>query len=149
MACGVLQPLDGITEKLAKNKYAAVVHGPTDDRWRFQDLRFSLGAEAEEALKAMEAHADGPATFVAVASALTVLAQQATGVEVWSQHDPVGLGGFTGEPQTAMARCQQGIINHAEHKVELEHVRSLLEMLPDDFPVCACCRCGKPRPWLH
>ena len=110
----------------------------------FKTYASASGAEAEALLKAMEAHADGPATFVAVASAfdLAVLAQQATGVEVWSQHlDPVGLGGFTGwlEPQTAMQRGASGsIINHAEHKVELEHVRSLLEMLPDDFPVCAC-----------
>ena len=74
---------------------------------------------------------------------LAVLSSQASKVEVWSQHlDPVGLGGFTGwlEPQTATcSEAHQGsIINHAEHKVALEHVRTLLEMLPDGFPVCAC-----------
>jgi len=105
----------------------------------------SASAEAAEALlAAMEVHADGPATLVAVASAfdLTTLAGQATNVEVWSQHlDPVGQGGFTGwlEPQTALHRGAKGsIINHAEHKVELDHVRSLLKMLPEGFPVCAC-----------
>ena len=60
---------------------------------------------------------------------LAILAQQAKGVEVWSQHlDPVGLGGYTGwlEPQTALHRGAKGsIINHAEHKVELDHVRKL------------------------
>ena len=63
-------------------------------------------------------------------------------LEFWSQHlDPVGQGSFTGwlEPETAMQRGAAGtLINHAEHKVELNHVRSLLEMLPEGFPVCAC-----------
>ena len=65
----------------------------------FKTYATASGNEAESLLAAMEAHADGPATMVAVASAfdLAVLAQQAKGVEVWSQHlDPVGLGGFTG-----------------------------------------------------
>ena len=43
------------------------------------------------------------------------------------------------QPQTALHRGAKGsIINHAEHKVELDHVRSLFEMLPEGFPVCAC-----------
>lgn len=110
----------------------------------FKTYATASGSEAESLLAAMEAHADGPATMVAVASAfdLAILAQQAKGVEVWSQHlDPVGLGGYTGwlEPQTALHRGAKGsIINHAEHKVELDHVRTLLEMLPEGFPVCAC-----------
>ena len=103
----------------------------------FKTYASASGEAAESLLAAMEAHADGPATLVAVASAfdLATLAEQATNVEVWSQHlDPVGLGGFTGwmEPQTALYRGAQGsIINHAEHKVNLDHVRSLLEMLPE------------------
>ncbi len=110
----------------------------------FKTYASASGEQAESLLEAMEQHAPGPATMVAVASAfdLAVLASQAKGVQVWAQHlDPVGLGGFTGwmEPQTALHRGAQGsLINHAEHKVELDHVRSLLEMLPNDFPVCAC-----------
>ena len=43
------------------------------------------------------------------------------------------------EPQTAIARGASGtIINHAEHKVSIEHVRELMSMLPDNFPICAC-----------
>ena len=30
------------------------------------------------------------------------------------------------------------MINHAEHKVSIEHVAKLMSMLPDDFPICAC-----------
>ena len=38
-----------------------------------------------------------------------------------------------------MARGATGsIINHAEHKVDLSHVESLLSQLPEGFPVCAC-----------
>jgi triosephosphate isomerase len=64
------------------------------------------------------------------------------GLEVWSQHlDPVGQGSHTGwlEPETAISRGATGtIINHAEHKVSLDHVRDLMAMLPEGFPVCAC-----------
>jgi len=43
----------------------------------FKTYASASGTEAEALLKAMESHADGPATFVAVASAfdLAVLAQ--------------------------------------------------------------------------
>ena len=116
----------------------------------FKTYASASGEAAETLLAAMEAHADGPATLVAVASAfdLATLAERATNVEVWSQHlDPVGLGGFTGwlEPQTALHRGAKGsIINHAEHKVELDHVRALLEMLPEGFPrLCLCRRCRR------
>ena len=93
---------------------------------------------------AMEAHSNGPARMVAVVSAfdLEAVRRAAPSLEVWSQHlDPVGQGGFTGwlEPKTAMHRGAQGtIINHAEHKVEMDHVKRLLPQLPDDFPVCGC-----------
>ena len=78
----------------------------------FKTYASASGESAEVLLAAMEAHADGPATLVAVASAfdLATLASQANHVEVWSQHlDPVGQGGFTGwlEPQTALHRRQQ------------------------------------------
>ena len=65
-----------------------------------------------------------------------------TGLEVWSQHlDPVGMGSFTGWllPENAIARGAAGtLINHAEHKVDLETVERLLTQLPESFPVCAC-----------
>ena len=110
----------------------------------FKTYASASGEAAQLLLEAMEAQSEGPATFVAVASAfdLAPLSQASTHVEVWSQHlDPVGLGGFTGwlEPTTALARGAVGsIINHAEHKVSLEHVEQLLSMLPEGFPVCAC-----------
>ena len=110
----------------------------------FKTYANASGEAAQLLLEAMEAQSEGPATFVAVASAfdLAPLSQASTHVEVWSQHlDPVGLGGFTGwlEPTTALARGAVGsIINHAEHKVSLEHVEQLLSMLPEGFPVCAC-----------
>jgi triosephosphate isomerase len=63
-------------------------------------------------------------------------------LEVWSQHlDPVGKGSHTGwlEPDLAIHRGAVGtIINHAEHKVSLEHVKELMAMLPENFPICAC-----------
>ena len=81
----------------------------------FKTYASASGESAEVLLAAMEAHADGPATLVAVASAfdLATLASQANHVEVWSQHlDPVGQGGFTGwlEPQTALHRGAKGSI---------------------------------------
>ena len=110
----------------------------------FKTYASASGEAASHLLQAMNAQGDGPAVMVAAVSAfdLGALGALSTGVEVWSQHlDPVGLGGFTGwlEPQTAISRGAVGtLINHAEHKVPLEHVETLLGMLPNDFPVCAC-----------
>lgn len=110
----------------------------------FKTYATASGEASQALLAAMERHANGPANFVATVSAfdLSACSNDATAVQVWSQHlDPVGLGGHTGwlEPQTAQTRGAQGtIINHAEHKVSLEHVETLLKMLPDGFPVCAC-----------
>ena len=63
-------------------------------------------------------------------------------MQVWAQHlDPVGFGSNTGwlHPETAIERGATGtIINHAEHKVSIDHVKNLLAQLPDGFPVCAC-----------
>ena len=52
----------------------------------FKTYASASGEAAETLLAAMEAHADGPATLVAVASAfdLATLAGRATNVEVWS-----------------------------------------------------------------
>jgi triosephosphate isomerase len=110
----------------------------------FKTYASASGATAETLAVAMEAHSNGPARMVAVVSAfdLEAVRRAAPSLEVWSQHlDPVGQGGFTGwlEPKTAMHRGAQGtIINHAEHKVEMDHVKRLLPQLPDDFPVCGC-----------
>lgn len=110
----------------------------------FKTYASASGATAETLAVAMEAHSNGPARMVAVVSAfdLEAVRRAAPSLEVWSQHlDPVGQGGFTGwlEPKTAMHRGAQGtIINHAEHKVEMDHVKRLLPQLPDSFPVCGC-----------
>jgi len=110
----------------------------------FKTYASASGATAEMLAVAMEAHSNGPARMVAVVSAfdLEAVRRAAPSLEVWSQHlDPVGQGGFTGwlEPKTAIHRGAQGtIINHAEHKVEMDHVQRLLPQLPEDFPVCGC-----------
>ena len=100
-------------------------------------------AESAEELGRQMSSIQSNARMVAVASAFDLSSVSSIkGLEVWSQHlDPVGQGSHTGwlEPQTAIARGASGtIINHAEHKVPIEHVISLMEMLPDGFPVCAC-----------
>ena len=100
-------------------------------------------AEHAETLGKLMADVDTNARMVAVTSAFDLSSVSAiSGLEVWSQHlDPVGQGSYTGwlEPQTAIARGASGtIINHAEHKVSIEHVRDLMAMLPEGFPICAC-----------
>ena len=110
----------------------------------FKTYASASGRAAESLAVAMEAHSQGPARMVAVVSAfdLEAVRRAAPSLEVWTQHlDPVGLGGFTGwlEPTTAIHRGAQGtIINHAEHKVSMEHVNSLKEQLSDEFPICGC-----------
>lgn len=100
-------------------------------------------ASSAEVLGRLMAEVNTNARMVAVTSAFDLSSVSAiSGLEVWSQHlDPVGQGSHTGwlEPQTAIERGAMGtIINHAEHKVSLEHVKELMAMLPDDFPICAC-----------
>ena len=100
-------------------------------------------AEHAETLGNLMADVETNARMVAVTSAFDLSSVSSiSGLEVWAQHlDPVGQGSHTGwlEPQTAIARGASGtIINHAEHKVSIEHVRDLMSMLPDDFPICAC-----------
>jgi len=112
----------------------------------FKTYESAQGAAAEELAREMQAteQATGVAEFVAVVSAfdLESVWDSAPGLAVWTQHlDPVGWGSNTGwlNPDTAIARGARGtIINHAEHKVPLEHVEALLAQLPDGFPVCAC-----------
>ena len=100
-------------------------------------------AEYAETLGRLMADVETNARMVAVTSAFDLSSVSAiSGLEVWSQHlDPVGQGSHTGwlEPQTAIARGASGtIINHAEHKVSIDHVRDLMEILPVGFPICAC-----------
>jgi triosephosphate isomerase len=99
--------------------------------------------EAAETLGRMMAEVNTDARMVAVVSAFDLSAVASIeGLEVWSQHlDPVGKGSHTGwlEPDAALERGAVGtIINHAEHKVSIDHVANLMEMLPDGFPICAC-----------
>ena len=53
---------------------------------------------------------------------------------------PSWSGSHTGwlEPETAIARGASGAVSITEHKVSLEHVEKLMQMLPEGFPICAC-----------
>lgn len=101
------------------------------------------GASAEALAEAMAGvHTD--ARLVAAVSAfdLAAVVAAAPDLEVWCQHlDPIGFGSFTGwlHPATAVERGASGtLINHAEHKVSIEHVAMLLDQVPEGFTVCAC-----------
>ena len=110
----------------------------------FKTYESASGESALELAKNMDKFSDRNFRLVAVASAfdLSSISSQTDNLEVWSQHlDPVGKGSFTGwlEPSNAISSGATGtIINHAEHKVSIEHVKNLMAMLPDDFPICAC-----------
>ena len=112
----------------------------------FKTYSSAHGANAEMLAEFM-AEADAAcdsADFVAVVSAFDLASVKAAApnLQVWAQHlDPVGFGSNTGwlHPETAIERGATGtIINHAEHKVSIDHVKNLLAQLPDGFPVCAC-----------
>ena len=109
----------------------------------FKTYQTAHGASAEDLARAM-ASIETDARMVAAVSAFDLSAVVATApnLEVWCQHlDPVGFGSNTGwlHPATAIERGASGtLINHAEHKVSLEHVAMLLEQVPDGFDVCAC-----------
>ena len=110
----------------------------------FKTYATAMGQRAVDLAQAMERASKDNVRMIAVVSAfdLHAVKQAAPSLEVWSQHlDPVGQGSFTGwlQPENAIERGAQGtIINHAEHKVEIEHVQQLMQQLPDDFPMCAC-----------
>tara|TARA_B100001750_G_C15445393_1_gene565922 strand:- start:188 stop:856 length:669 start_codon:yes stop_codon:yes gene_type:complete len=112
----------------------------------FKTYETAHGVGAEQLAKAMETadKACENADFVAVVSAfdLSAVVTAAPDLQVWTQHlDPVGFGSNTGwlHPSTAIERGASGtIINHAEHKVSLNHVENLINQLPEGFPVCAC-----------
>ena len=110
----------------------------------FKTYATAMGQKAVNLAQAMERASRDHVRMVAVVSAfdLHAVKQAAPSLEVWSQHlDPVGQGSFTGwlQPQNAIERGALGtIINHAEHKVDIEHVQQLMQQLPDEFPMCAC-----------
>ena len=110
----------------------------------FKTYATAMGQKAVDLAQAMERASKDHVRMIAVVSAfdLHAVKQAAPSLEVWSQHlDPVGQGSFTGwlQPENAIERGAQGtIINHAEHKVEIEHVHQLMQQLPDKFPMCAC-----------
>ena len=110
----------------------------------FKTYATAMGQKAVDLAQAMERASKDHVRMIAVVSAfdLHAVKQVAPSLEVWSQHlDPVGQGSFTGwlQPENAIERGAQGtIINHAEHKVDIEHVQKLMQQLPDAFPMCAC-----------
>ena len=110
----------------------------------FKTYATAMGQKAVELAQAMERASNEHVRMVAVVSAFDLHAVKlaAPTLEVWSQHlDPVGQGSFTGwlQPENAIERGAEGtIINHAEHKVEMNHVQELMGQLPDEFPICAC-----------
>jgi triosephosphate isomerase len=109
----------------------------------FKTYETAHGIAAEELARAM-ASIETDARMIAVVSAfdLSAVVDAAPKLEVWTQHlDPIGFGSNTGwlHPETAISRGASGtIINHAEHKVSLEHVAMILDSVPEDFTVCAC-----------
>ena len=110
----------------------------------FKTYESASGQSAEDLATSMEKFTNRNFRMIAVVSAFDLhsIASNSTNLEVWSQHlDPVGKGSYTGwlEPESAIYRGAVGtIINHAEHKVSIKHVKELMEMLPSDFPICAC-----------
>jgi triosephosphate isomerase len=110
----------------------------------FKTYQTASGESAEQLATVMEQVANRNYRMIAVVSAfdLSLISNKTDNVEVWSQHlDPVGKGSHTGwlEPDLAIYRGAVGtIINHAEHKVSIDHVRDLMAMLPENFPICAC-----------
>ena len=109
----------------------------------FKTYSTAMGIQAEN-LASMMASVSTSARMVGVVSAfdLATINQSFPNLEIWSQHlDPVGMGSFTGwlQPDNAIERGARGtIINHAEHKVPLNHVDELMKQLPEGFQICAC-----------
>ena len=110
----------------------------------FKTYQSASGESAEQLAKVMEQFVNRNYRMIAVVSAFDLfsISTNSAELEVWSQHlDPVGKGSHTGwlEPDLAIQRGAVGtIINHAEHKVTLEHVKELMAMLPENIPICAC-----------
>ena len=109
----------------------------------FKTYQEAHGVAAEELAVIMQ-DLETNARMVAVVSAfdLSSVVSAAPNLEVWTQHlDPINFGSNTGwlHPNTAVCRGAKGtLINHAEHKVSIEHIAMLLDSVPEDFTVCAC-----------
>ena len=109
----------------------------------FKTYQTAQGASSVKLAELMRDVETG-AKLVAAVSAfdLSEVVFAAPNLEVWCQHlDPIGFGSNTGwlNPSTAIERGASGtLINHAEHKVSLEHVAMLIEQVPDGFSICAC-----------
>jgi len=109
----------------------------------FKTYESAHGIAAEELALIMERIETG-ARMIAVVSAfdLSAVVSAAPNLEIWTQHlDPINFGSNTGwlHPETAIQRGAKGtLINHAEHKVSIEHIAMLLDNVPEGFTVCAC-----------
>ena len=109
----------------------------------FKTYETAHGIAAEKLALFMES-IETDARMIAVVSAfdLSAVVSVAPNLEVWTQHlDPISFGSNTGwlHPETAIQRGAKGtLINHAEHKVSIEHIAMLLDTVPEGFTVCAC-----------
>ena len=109
----------------------------------FKTYQEAHGVAAEELAMIMQ-DIETDARMIAVVSAfdLSSVVSAAPNLEVWTQHlDPINFGSNTGwlHPETAICRGAKGtLINHAEHKVSIEHIAMILDSVPEDFTVCAC-----------
>tara|TARA_B110000444_G_scaffold119908_1_gene112687 strand:+ start:190 stop:852 length:663 start_codon:yes stop_codon:yes gene_type:complete len=109
----------------------------------FKTYETAHGIAAEKLALIMES-IETDARMIAVVSAfdLSAVVSVAPNLEVWTQHlDPISFGSNTGwlHPETAIQRGAKGtLINHAEHKVSIEHIAMLLDTVPEWFTVCAC-----------
>ena len=109
----------------------------------FKTYESAHGVAAEE-LASIMGQIETDARMIAVVSAfdLSAVVFMAPNLEIWTQHlDPINFGSNTGwlHPETAIQRGAKGtLINHAEHKVSIEHIAMLLDSVPEGFTVCAC-----------
>ena len=109
----------------------------------FKTYESAHSIAAEELALIME-QIETAARMIAVVSAfeLSAVVSAAPNLEIWTQHlDPINFGSNTGwlPPETAIQRGAKGtLINHAEHKVSIEHIAMLLDNVPEGFTICAC-----------
>ena len=109
----------------------------------FKTYESAHSIAAEELALIME-QIETDARMIAVVSAfdLSAVVSAAPNLEIWTQHlDPINFGSNTGwlHPETAIQRGAKGtLINHAEHKVSIEHIAMLLDNVPEGFTICAC-----------
>ena len=109
----------------------------------FKTYESAQGFSAENLAKIMEGIQTSARLVAAVSSFdLSAVVKAAPELEVWCQHlDPIVYGSNTGflHPLTAIERGARGtLINHAEHKVGINHISKLTEIVPEEFVLCAC-----------